>query len=428
MPRPKGQEQGLRNPLILRSGITLPEFHGINKERDPGAIADNQFTDLVNVRLVGGRVDCRGGQAKLNSIPMDGCILGLWDSETEWPDEDSSGRALLMHTLDSAPTTDGIKTYSVTTGLVAAGDASSGFFPEPEAAPAQGFLRDGSATVMGNNFGGLYCSSVRFGTSSDIYMGSITGGNVAVLDSNGSVVVQTTGLGSAAAKVLVAYYNGDIYAFTGNYAYRRSSSGVWTSLVMPTTAYLPSGWAAYRGKRYVSGYDTVAAERYPTILSCDGVTVATAFQVSITTGMGYLYTSGSMAALNGSLFFTWSHRLATDAQFKWWVGKYDGSTWTGEWGLMTITMPAADLAALRLLIPDPAAIRSWAGSQSLVAFRGYLYSHGSCRAEIGNPGTGPNCFHYLIRSSTGATWSPIVRLHPITEAHGEYNPADMVAI
>jgi len=75
----KGQEQGNRSPRQFRTGIDIPYFKGLNRDYDAGAISDTELQDAINIRLIGGRIDCRGGQEKLNETPLEGCVWSIDD-------------------------------------------------------------------------------------------------------------------------------------------------------------------------------------------------------------------------------------------------------------------------------------------------------------------------------------------------------------
>ena len=75
-------ELGTKSPFRLRLGQNIDRFRGVNREADPAAIRDDQFQDAVNIRLTAaGKVTPRGGQSKVNTTAMDGCIEALVDDE-----------------------------------------------------------------------------------------------------------------------------------------------------------------------------------------------------------------------------------------------------------------------------------------------------------------------------------------------------------
>lgn len=75
-------DAGLRSPLRLRLGLDIDTFRSVNLENDPGAIGDAEFQRLNNARiLANGKVVPRGGQSKVNTNQMEGCVSGLVDDE-----------------------------------------------------------------------------------------------------------------------------------------------------------------------------------------------------------------------------------------------------------------------------------------------------------------------------------------------------------
>ena len=75
------KEKGLRTLIKMRYGLAgYPDWRGINKQSDRGAIDRNQFVDLVNLRNSGGSWDVRGGlSAPVNANALTGCVQGFID-------------------------------------------------------------------------------------------------------------------------------------------------------------------------------------------------------------------------------------------------------------------------------------------------------------------------------------------------------------
>lgn len=73
------KELGAAQRFSIRGGVDVPAFGGINKQEDPGAIADNQFQELINVSWKGTKFIDRPGLTKINSSAVDGEIGGLFD-------------------------------------------------------------------------------------------------------------------------------------------------------------------------------------------------------------------------------------------------------------------------------------------------------------------------------------------------------------
>jgi len=66
--------------LALRTGINLPAWVGMMKQGTPASVPQHACTHLENVYFLGGRILSRAGQAKVNDVPTDGCIEGLFDA------------------------------------------------------------------------------------------------------------------------------------------------------------------------------------------------------------------------------------------------------------------------------------------------------------------------------------------------------------
>lgn len=79
MPKGSPKELGARTPFSLRAGIDVPRFGGINKQRDPGAIGDEEFQELINVDWKETKLVNRAGLTKLHSTALDGEVRGLFD-------------------------------------------------------------------------------------------------------------------------------------------------------------------------------------------------------------------------------------------------------------------------------------------------------------------------------------------------------------
>lgn len=55
----------------FRGGLKeLPEFSGVNRENDAGAVRYDQFYNLENVRVRGDEIIARFGQSKVFSAPL----------------------------------------------------------------------------------------------------------------------------------------------------------------------------------------------------------------------------------------------------------------------------------------------------------------------------------------------------------------------
>lgn len=79
MPSPRNPEIGLRQTKRLRAGMDFPNWEGVNREMDPGAIRDSQIQTGINVRIEGNEIVNRGGMTKIHSAAMTGCVYGFID-------------------------------------------------------------------------------------------------------------------------------------------------------------------------------------------------------------------------------------------------------------------------------------------------------------------------------------------------------------
>lgn len=84
MPRSSrnAREQGFRNSYEARTGVGgFPPLRGMDKESDPGAIPDNEFAEVVNMRInLDGILQSRGGQGKVYDVALTGKIEGIFEA------------------------------------------------------------------------------------------------------------------------------------------------------------------------------------------------------------------------------------------------------------------------------------------------------------------------------------------------------------
>lgn len=77
---PVGPELGIRQTVaalrVQRGGFS---FAGVKKQVPASEIDDGQLQDGVNVRIVGGRLDNRGGQSKMSNTTVTGNPIGIFD-------------------------------------------------------------------------------------------------------------------------------------------------------------------------------------------------------------------------------------------------------------------------------------------------------------------------------------------------------------
>jgi len=80
VPASSGAEAGIRQTIaalrVQRRGFS---FAGVNKQVPASEIDDGQLQEGTNVRVVGGRLDNRGGQSKMSNTTVTGSPLGIFD-------------------------------------------------------------------------------------------------------------------------------------------------------------------------------------------------------------------------------------------------------------------------------------------------------------------------------------------------------------
>lgn len=74
-------ELGDRQHVDLRTGVAgIDKWRGCVREGDPACIGDSNLRYAENVRLTGGKILSRGGQAAVNTSAANGCIDGFFDA------------------------------------------------------------------------------------------------------------------------------------------------------------------------------------------------------------------------------------------------------------------------------------------------------------------------------------------------------------
>lgn len=74
----QGKQQGARK----KYPVSPEQYGGVDKQHDPGAVLDTNFTNLINVRIYGSSIISRGGQTKVNTVAISGTsgCDGIWDA------------------------------------------------------------------------------------------------------------------------------------------------------------------------------------------------------------------------------------------------------------------------------------------------------------------------------------------------------------
>lgn len=317
MPTVKGPIQGNRSPYSLRTGIDTPEFHGINKQKDPAAIDENQFQSATNIRLRGGRIWARGGQSKFNGAAMtSSCVLGIFDFITGAQNmliAPSAGGTPLFYNSNymrqptnpaTYPLPAGTFSYTVTTTFP--GLFPSGLTPTGSTLARRVFAKYRGAIIAYSSDGALYRLTVdkesltypslpddlaamgtvtliseRLFKPSDSYANCVPNtycewrqklwmasrdGHVYSWDGNVFVRDTTVALNGGKADGVVFQLFEDIYCAVNGGLYKRDS-GTWTSVSLPGTLtdFYPRAAAVWQNNAYIIGGDVVTVNRMESV-------------------------------------------------------------------------------------------------------------------------------------------------------------------
>lgn len=309
----KGQERGMRNPFVLRAGITLPRVRGTNTQGDASSIGDDEFRALENVQHDGVKWNSRDGLAKVNSgAAMTGSIYGIWDESGDGGGGGGSGLGLggpvrlyggvnnnaanLIYAYDSGLTTVG-QQIKVNPGessfgaMIALHDEFVQLLPTPLQEATEGTDADNEARILlGGTNGKVYMWRPAFvpegktlldvaptprllfqcpglSASDDItsfvfvdgllFVASDAGSDVKVFSFDGSTVTLEDTISTMDTGILGAW-QGQVYCATNAQSIRqRDWAGAWTSLTFPgtVTAFIPRQILEYGLNLYFAGQD-----------------------------------------------------------------------------------------------------------------------------------------------------------------------------
>jgi hypothetical protein len=337
MPAPKNQELGTKSPFQLRGGINFPNWNGINKQNDQGAIRDTQFRDAINVRIAGNEISARGGQEDAFDSTLDGCVYGMIDVEGEEGIYYTPVNDGFLYQILGGTQTTLIDPTTAPIDLIA-GSIYDDTAPRRNLFPlrgeiyvsgldddtlTEGFYKlslqdNGTATLTLEQPLEDICSMTiiqEFGE--DVAYVGTTGGDIYRWDTT-SFVLDGTGIGTN--RLIMFTYFGNVYAAHSGGVSRRNSSGDWsTSFAYPGGA--PAGFfpvAATEFKNVAIIYGNGAGPGFSaSALSFNGTTIT----VSETDG-----TSGAdVAVWNGNLYV--DHLSAADDDTTE-IRQFDGSSWT----------------------------------------------------------------------------------------------------
>lgn len=345
MPRQQ-PESGRRSPLRLRLGINLDTFRGINLENDPGAIGDDELQLANNIRiLANGKIVGRGGQEKVNTSAMSGCVDGLIDDEMN-DDDDEDSRLFYDKNGTNASTFKVVGTkagespedvvdnlganefarFAEFEGRLIACNKSS--FYEIDPAIGTGTLLDTTgATANDTDINGVVLHDFKLWFAAKE--------NKVYTWDGDTVATVGTGLGGYAGNSpdpggKVFRYKGDAY-FTNAHVFKRYAGGTWTAVALPgsLTSFRCFGAVELLDVLYLFGADRIGAANINfVIVSYNGTATAVARTVTNEAVAANSFTGVTCAVVvDDVMYFGW-HNTTTDNVI---VGRYDGTTWTNTY-------------------------------------------------------------------------------------------------
>lgn len=357
MPTIKGPIQGNRLQYLLRTGINTPEFHGINKQKDPAAIDENQFQSADNVRLRGGRMWARGGQSKFNGTAMTAsCVLGIFDFNATAVNmliaPKAGGTPLFYNSNYMQQPTDpltfplpaGDTSYTLTTTFP--GLFPSGLTPTGSTLARRVFHKFRNQIIAYGSDGYLYkllvdkealkypsyiddtttpgtvtLISEQLFNPEDIYAGAVPNtscewretlwfasrdGHVYSWDGEIFLRDTTVTLNGGKADGVIFQLFEDIYCAVTGGLYKRDS-GAWTSVTLPAlTDFRPRAAAVWQNNAYIAGADLVTANHMdPVLLKLASPTTCTEVARDVSGGLvaAATYAGASEVQVSGDTLY-----------------------------------------------------------------------------------------------------------------------------
>lgn len=292
MPK-KQPEMGTRSPFNLRIGINRDTFRGVDKEADPGAIGDEYFQHAENIRIDrSGKVIGRGGQERINSVALSGCVDAIIDDE-------HPGEQTLRMFYDERGTN--ASTFQIR-GL-GVDDSDPDDIIDNAGATIAAALVVFEGDVLAASGTKVYTIDIPLGTATELFdIGGATdittmlvhdlrlwvlaGTDVYVWDGTSSTAAGS-GLGGAAFQGLIFRHAGDIWYGNRN-TLKRYDGGSWTSIALPgsLTSFDPYSAATLSGVTYIAGQDDVGVGNTDMcIVSITGATTALARRIDTYTSV-----------------------------------------------------------------------------------------------------------------------------------------------
>lgn len=347
----------MRESFPRRTGLEgMPKLVGMNKSKDPASLEDNEFANLVNVRVQGGKIKSRGGQGKVHDTGLPGCVEGIFSIDEEpsvcegkmW----FNSRDNLFSVTPGNPIVNEDPPWhpSIIIGHHA-GELwvkSPGFFGGGSPGFRVSTITDDGATATdlfdtfpaGGAITNVYGETFRHSGGGNIYVPC--GGAIvpAIIAWDGAVRTLDYDHGSGASFGPGPFFEigADIFVFVGGRFYKRTGAGAW-SIQAP----VPSGWTAigthdgllYGATQYnagTGGYDIFTWDGSGALTLVHTIPVATVSTVA----------PFRIFSLDGKLYYLYAIPHATQASGQFILGCFDGTTWDDVIFTFTPTLAVGD--------------------------------------------------------------------------------------
>jgi hypothetical protein len=341
-------ELGARETLRMRVGIDIPGIHGIDDERDGGAIADTDLQDGVNVRLLPSGVAVgRGGKSKAHSNAGDGCIVDIIDDEDPGPDNDNDSphdpsdpdspdtgmRFLYEKNGTDVKVVDSYDDVAVVKLNADINQTEGRTFAELE-----GYLITGSQDTSAP----IYTINTKTGGQSQLFVMadtflydllSIDDVLYLATDDTTDARVYSADIDSTEPTEIGNFTNGTpprlgnlagVLHYTNAHLFKKYVSNAWVAISLPgaLTLFKCRKMVPFLGKLYLIGYDDIATDT-ARIVVYDGTTATIANSPA-----GRQCYSGVVH--KDVLYYAW--KTAGGAM---WLGRYDGINWIDQYKELT---------------------------------------------------------------------------------------------
>lgn len=281
-------QRGIRRPYRARVGFDFPEWLGIRKEGDPMSNSPAQPRHAVNVRLVSGEIQNRGGQAYATFSTLDGCVNGIFAPEFKFSDVAktlfhagantgiAAGRGVIWvwtgggsvkyYDTGLTPSIDDIAISSTNVVFATVRDGGStklyeiALEPSTDNTGTNGSYAVASATLRGTITQGTvsFSSCCLLGTTVYVAHGTVASGDARVYSWNGTSFASVDSPAIAGPLLIRATAGSGLLVLrtdTGTFTTevrKMNSSGTWAA-VTAATAYKAHDVAIYNGSTWISG-------------------------------------------------------------------------------------------------------------------------------------------------------------------------------